>query len=260
MTPLIDSHSHLDADAFDADREAVLARARAAGVLAQVVPAVDAAGWSGLQRLTVAQPGLHAACGLHPVYLAEHRDEHLDALESWLDRHPRTVAVGECGLDFFVPGLDRMRQRRLFEAQLDIARRRTLPVIVHARRALDEALAALRRRPGLRGVVHSFAGSAQQARQLWDLGFLIGIGGPVTYPRAQRLRGLVARMPVEFLLLETDSPDQPDCDWQGRRNEPQRLVRILAEVAALRGEDPAQLAAAITANARLLFTLPPPAA
>ena len=256
MTPLIDSHSHLDADAFDADREAVLARARAAGVLAQVVPAVDAAGWSGLQRLTVAQPGLHAACGLHPVYLAEHRDEHLDALESWLDRHPRTVAVGECGLDFFVPGLDRMRQRRLFEAQLDIARRRTLPVIVHARRALDAVIGLLRRaRLDRGGVLHSFSGSSEQARQLWALGFHLGIGGPLTYPRAQRLRRLVATMPAGLLLLETDSPDQSDCDWRGQRNEPARLRRVLAEAALLRDESEAALAAITDANAARLFGL-----
>ncbi len=250
---LTDSHCHLDVGAFEADREAVLERARAASVQHLVVPAISAAGWPALRQLAAMHPGVHAAYGLHPLALHEHRPEHLDALARWLDDCPQAVAIGECGLDHFVPGLDADRQRHYFEAQLDLAQQRQLPVIVHARRALDTVLAALRRRPGLRGVVHSFSGSAQQARQLWGLGFMLGIGGPVTYPRAQRLRGIVASMPIAHLLLETDSPDQPDADWRGRRNEPARLSRVLAEVAALRGADAAQIAAATTANAQNLF-------
>ena len=256
MRALIDSHCHLDAGEFDADRDEAIARARAAGVLAQVLPAVAAAGWPALHALTMRQRGLYPAYGLHPVYLDQHARMHLDDLQRWLDAHPQTVAVGECGLDFHLPDPDPGLQRMYLDAQLDIALQCGLPVILHARRALDEVLAALRRRPGLRGVVHSFSGSAQQARQLWDLGFLIGIGGPVTYPRAQRLRGIVAGMPIEFLLLETDSPDQPDSDWRGQRNEPSRLPRIVAEVAALRCADTGHLADATAANARRLFALP----
>ena len=256
MRALIDSHSHLDASEFDADRDEVIVRARTAGVLVQVLPAVAAAGWPALHALTTRQRGLYPAYGLHPVHLEQHTRAHLDDLQHWLDAHPQTVAVGECGLDFHLPDPDPGLQRMYLDAQLDIALQRGLPVILHARRALDEVLAALRRRPGLRGVVHSFSGSAQQARQLWDLGFLIGIGGPVTYPRAQRLRGIVAGMPIEFLLLETDSPDQPDSDWRGQRNEPSRLPRIVAEVAALRCADVGHLADTTAANARRLFALP----
>ena len=256
MRTLIDSHSHLDAGEFDADRDEVIARARGAGVLAQVLPAVTAAGWPALHALTTRQRGLYPAYGLHPVYLQQHARAHLDDLRHWLDAHPQAVAVGECGLDFHLPDLDPGLQRMYFDAQLDIALQRGLPVILHARRALDAVLAALRRRPGLRGVVHSFSGSLQQARQLWDLGFLIGIGGPVSYPRAQRLRSIVAGMPIEFLLLETDSPDQPDSDWRGQRNEPSRLPHIVAEVAMLRRADGGQLAAATAANTRRLFALP----
>jgi TatD DNase family protein len=255
---LIDSHSHIDAGEFDGDRAAAIARARAAGVAAQIVPAVDSASWPGLLELCRREHGLYPAWGLHPTFLAGHRPEHLDLLRDWL-RRQRPVAVGECGLDFWVDGLDRDAQQRYFLAQLALARDFDLPVIVHARKAYDAVTAALRRIGGLRGVVHSFSGSLEQARALWALGFHLGIGGPVTYARARRLRGIVSAMPVEYLLLETDSPDQPLCGHQGERNEPARLVGVLATVAALRGDSPAQLAAATTANARRLFGLPAPA-
>ena len=129
-------------------------------------------------------------------------------------------------------------------------------MVVHARRAFEEAIAELRRLPGLTGVVHSFAGSEEQARQLADVGFLIGIGGPVTYERAQRLRRVAAHAPVETLLLETDAPDQPDADHRGERNEPARILRVLEVVAGLRGVAPDVIARATTANAERLFRLP----
>ncbi|PZQ18668.1 MAG: DNAase [Rhodanobacter denitrificans] len=251
---LIDSHSHFDAAEFDADRDAALARAQAAGVGEQIVPAITAAGWPGLRRLCTDTPGLHAAYGLHPMFLAEHRREHLDQLAEWIDReHP--VAIGECGLDFFVEGLDRDAQHRFFDAQLALAREHDLPVIVHARRAVDAVIAALRRVGPLRGVVHSFAGSEEQAAQLFKLGFLLGIGGPVTYPRAARLRRIVATMPVEQLLLETDAPDQPGIGHRGQRNEPAHLVEVLDVVAALRGVPADEIAQATSANAAALFGL-----
>jgi TatD DNase family protein len=255
---LIDSHSHFDASEFDHDRPAALARAHAAGVMEQVVPAVDAASWPTLQQVCRTLPGLHPAYGLHPMYLARHRDEHLDALHDWIARE-RPVAIGECGLDFFVTGLDAHTQQRYFEAQLRLARRFDLPVIVHARRAVDAVIATLRRIGGLRGVVHSFAGSPEQAAQLHRLGFLIGIGGPVTYPRAQRLRRLVASMPLEQLLLETDSPDQPGATHRGQRNEPAYLPEVLHVVAQLRGMPPEAVAMATCENAVRLFNLHAPA-
>lgn len=257
MHPLFDSHCHLDAPEFDADREAVLARARAAGVHRQLLPAIDAAGWPALRDLCAATPGLYPAYGLHPMFMARHRREHLDLLRDWLARE-RPVAVGECGLDFWNGDADAPEQLALLEGQLRLAREFDLPVVLHARKAVDAVTAALRRIGGLRGVLHSFSGSPAQARALWDLGFHLGIGGPVTYPRARRLRALVATMPAQWLLLETDSPDQPLCGCQGQRNEPARLARVLAEVAALRGEDPDALAAATTGNACRLFGLASP--
>ena len=252
---LVDSHCHLDAGEFAHDRAEVIARARAAGVSTQVLPATHAGEWPALREAAAMDPGLHPAYGLHPTFLQHHRDGHLALLQAWIQRE-RPVAVGECGLDFFVEGLDADAQSRFFEGQLAIARDAGLPVIVHARRAVDQVTAAIRRIGGLRGVVHSFSGSRQQAEKLWELGFLLGLGGPVTYERANRLRSLAATMPIEFLLLETDAPDQPDANHRGQRNEPARLHVVCDTIARLRGVTPDTVAEATTRNARQLFDLP----
>ncbi len=252
---LVDSHCHLDAAEFDRDRGDVVQRARAAGVVRQVVPAIGAAGWPKLRDLCAGMDGLFPAYGLHPMFLGDHRPEHLQQLRDWIERE-RPVAVGECGLDYFVEGLDPGAQQPYFDGQLALAREYELPVIVHARRAVDAMIASIRRIGGLHGVVHSWSGSRQQAEQLWDLGFMLGIGGPVTYERAHRLRKLVAGMPLEHLLLETDAPDQPDSAIRGQRNEPARLRTVCEAVAGLRGMSPDELARATTANAERLFGLP----
>lgn len=252
---LVDSHCHLDAGEFDPDRAQVIERARAAGVLAQVVPAVTAASWPKLREVCQQAPGLFPAYGLHPVFLAEHARGHVDELRQWIERE-RPCAIGECGLDFFIEDLDRDLQQHYFVAQLQLAREFDLPVIVHARRAVDAVIAAVRRVGGLRGVVHSFSGSPEQAAQLHKGGFLLGLGGPVTYDRAQRLHRLVQSMPLEQLLLETDAPDQPDAGIRGQRNEPARLHDIANHIAGLRGISLATLAEATTANAQRLFGLP----
>jgi len=250
--PLVDSHCHLDAAEFDHDRAAVIERARAAGVTRQIVPAVDAAGWPKLRNVCADDRGLFPAYGLHPVYLESHRPEHLDALRDWIEReHP--VAIGECGLDFHIEGLDITMQQQYFDEQLILAREHDLPLIVHARQAVDAVIAAIKRTGRVRGVVHSFSGSLEQARQLWKLDFLVGLGGPVTFERANRLRKLAATMPIEYLLLETDAPDQPDAQHRGLRNEPARIVNVLQAIAELRGQDPIEIAAATTANADRLF-------
>jgi TatD DNase family protein len=252
---LVDSHCHLDATEFDHDRDSVIARARAAGVSRQLVPAVSAASWPKLRDVCVGIDGLFPAYGLHPMYLQEHRDEHLVELDAWIQReHPR--AIGECGLDFFVDGLDPQAQQHFFDGQLRLAREHAVPLIVHARRSVDAVIASIKRIGGLRGVVHSFSGSTEQARQLAQLGFMIGLGGPVTYERANRLRKLAASVPIESLLLETDAPDQPDAGIRGQRNEPARLANVLQVIAGLRGETPAAFAAETPANAERLFRLP----
>jgi TatD DNase family protein len=251
---LFDSHCHLDADEFDHDRAQVIARAQAVGVHAQVLPAVTAASWPKLRDSARLAEGLFPAYGLHPMFLDQHRPEHLDQLREWIARE-RPCAVGECGLDFFVDGLDADQQQFYFDGQLRIARAFDLPVIVHARRAVDAVIAAIKQVGGLRGVIHSFPGSPEQAAQLHKLGFLVGLGGPLTYDRAQRLRRLVAQLPLEQLLLETDAPDQPDAGIRGERNEPARLTVIAETVARLRGEPVEMIAEQTTANARRLFAL-----
>ena len=252
---LVDSHSHFDAREFDPDRGAAHARALAAGVVAQVVPAVDAAGWPKLKTVCEELPGLHPAYGLHPMYLDAHRPIHLEELAGWIARES-PVAVGECGLDYFVDGLDHEAQQGYFDGQLRLARDFDLPVIVHARRAVDAVIASIRKIGGLRGVVHSFSGSAEQATHLHKLGFLLGIGGPVTHERANRLRGIVAAMPIEQLLLETDAPDQPGAGHRGERNEPAHLIEVVDIVAQLRRIAREEIAMATTANAERLFGLP----
>lgn len=254
---LVDSHVHLDVPEFDLDRECVLARARAVGVGLQIVPAITREGWESLRDLCARHADLVPAYGLHPMYLDRHRPQHLEALELWIQRE-RPAAIGECGLDFFVRDLDRDAQLAYFERHLQLAKRFDLPLIVHARRALDEVTAAVRRVGGVRGIVHSFGGSFEQARQLWRLGWMIGVGGPVTYARATRLRRLVTEMPLEFLVLETDAPDQPTADRRGQRNEPAQLLAVAREVAQLRRVPESEVAHATSANVFRLLNRPLP--
>lgn len=252
---IVDSHSHFDVAEFDGDRNDAYERAIAAGVAAQIVPAVDAAGWPKLKQVCAQFSGLYPAYGLHPMFLDVHQKEHLHELRAWIERE-RPVAVGECGLDFFVEGLDSDTQQMYFDAQLQLAREFDLPVIIHARRAVDAVIASIRRIGGLRGVIHSFPGSQEQAAQLHGFGFMLGIGGPVTYERANKLRAVVATVPLDQLLLETDSPDQPNAGHRGQRNEPANMLEVLDVVAQLRGMTREDLAAATTANAERLFELP----
>jgi TatD DNase family protein len=252
----IDSHCHLDASEFDPDRDLVIADARAAGVAAQILPAIRAADWPQLKALCDRHAALFPAYGLHPMFLNDHRPNHLLALRQWIERE-RPIAVGECGLDYFLPELDPVAQGNYLRGQLDLAVEFDLPVIVHARRAVDAILLHLRRYAGrLRGVVHSYAGSEEQASQLFKLGFYLGIGGPVTYERAQRLRRLVTNMPIDFLILETDAPDQPPAWARGTRYTPANLVHIAEHIARLRNIDTLSLARATRLNTCNLFRLP----
>jgi TatD DNase family protein len=254
MHALVDTHCHLDVPEFDADRDAVVARARQAGVTRQIVPAIEAKTWPGLRDACASDDGLFPAYGLHPLLIASHREQHLDELREWIERE-RPVAIGECGLDYWVEDLDREVQAVYFDGQLQLAREYDLPLVVHARRAVDAVIAAIKRVGKVRGVIHSYAGSEEQARQLADLGFLIGIGGPVTYERANRIRRVAASVPLETLLLETDAPDQPDSTHRGQRNEPARMVLVMETIAELRGVEPAVIAEATTRNAERLFGL-----
>ena len=255
---LIDTHCHFDEPDFDDERSLLADKIQQAGVAGLIFPAISAKHWPRLRDICATSPHFHATYGLHPVYLAEHTPQDLAALPHWLVQE-RPVAVGECGLDFFLPQLDIQQQEALFIAHLKLAREFELPLIIHARRSLDCVLKHIRRfsgkNAGVKGVIHSFAGSQQQAEQLIDLGFYLGVGGTCTYPRAQRLRTVLSHVPLETLLLETDAPDQPDSAWRGKRNDSTRLPVIAQTLAELRGESLEQIAEVTTANAIHLFKL-----
>ncbi len=254
MPELVDSHCHLDEPVFDADREQVLARARAAGVKEIIVPGYQERYWPRLRKVTAAYEGLYPAYGLHPWYLDERVSDELASLRLWLQREP-CVAVGECGLDFYVKKVPSELQIESFVAQLKLAREFDLPVIVHARKSLDIVIKYLRRQPGLRGVVHAFSGSLQQAEHLFGLGFRLGLGGTLTFLRAKRLRQVAAAMPLEALLLETDAPFQPGNAHRGERNEPAYIKEVSIALAEIRGESAEDIGCAAASNARKLFGL-----
>ena len=269
MTPWIDTHCHLDAAEFGAEAPAVRATAARHNVVHCVIPAVHAANFETVRLLAHAS-GDSYALGIHPLYVKQALDTDLAHLDAQLTLHrddPRLVAVGEIGLDLWVPELTqspwRERQTDFYLAQLKLARQHDLPVILHVRRSADLLLKGLRSVGGgrpWRGIAHAFNGSAQQAQAFIALGFKLGFGGALTYERAQQLRRLAHELPLEAIVLETDSPDMPP-HWlyttaaqravgqpQGR-NAPAELPRIGAELAALRGISADELAIATTRNA-----------
>jgi TatD DNase family protein len=263
----IDTHCHLDAPAFDADRDAVVARAIAVGVTMQVVPAVGTGNFETVRTLAH-RYGLAYAIGIHPMLVTEAREEDLDRLDEALERHradPRLVAVGEIGIDLFVPECIALRARQewLYRAQLKLARRHDLPVLVHVRRSADVVLAGLRRIDVAGGIAHAFNGSAQQAQGFVERGFQLGFGGAVTFEGAQQIRRVARAVPAHVPVLETDAPDIPP-HWLYRtaaeraaspahpgqaRNEPAEIARIAIDLAALRGCTLDELAASTRANA-----------
>ena len=257
----IDTHCHLDAPEFDADRDAVVQRARAQGVSQIVLPAVEASNFDTV-REQAHRYGLSYALGIHPLYVHRAVPEDLHRLQQALHQHradPRLVAVGEIGLDHFVPGLDRDQQNTFYMAQLKLARDAGLPVILHVRRSADSLLKGLRRVEVAGGIAHAFNGSAVQAGHFTERGFCLGFGGAMTFDRALQIRALAQTVPATALVLETDAPDIPP-HWlyrtaaeraEGARscNEPAELPRIAAVLAELRGWTLPQLAATTAANA-----------
>ena len=269
VTYWIDTHCHLDAPEFGAEVAAVRARAALNQVGHCVVPAVEVANFDAVRALAH-QFGDSYALGIHPLYVANATDGDLATLDAALTRHrddPRPVALGEIGMDLFVPELTcsplRERQAWFYREQLKLAGRHGLPVILHVRRSVDVLLRSLRELAppaGWHGIAHAFNGSAQQAQAFIGLGFKLGFGGAVTYERALQLRRLAAELPLEALVLETDAPDIPPhwlyvtaeqraAGMARRPNEPGELPRIGAVVVALRGMSEEALALATSRNA-----------
>ena len=249
---LFDTHCHLDVPAFDADRDQVLQHARALGVRHILVPAIDAGHWDDVLRLCRSEQGLYPALGLHPVFLESHRLEHVTQLETYVETH-RPVAIGEIGLDFYLRELDRNEQRKLFEAQLAIARDVQLPVVLHVRKAHDEVLSCLKKTPVPGGTVHAFSGSEQQARHYIELGFKLGFGGTLTWERSRKIRELARILPLDSMVLETDAPDMVVAQHAGERNSPEYLVHCMQALAEARDTAPETIAEQTTANARAVF-------
>jgi TatD DNase family protein len=269
----IDSHCHLDAPEFDADRDAVRSAARLAGVGLCVIPAVERANFDVVRALAHKHGDVYAL-GIHPLYVPKANDDDLVFLESELERlkgDRRLVAVGEIGLDYFVPELctPQMREKQwhFYTAQLKLAKRFDLPVILHVRRSADMLLKGLRDkgwRAELGGIAHAFNGSLQQANAFIDLGFKLGFGGTLTYERSRQIRRLATELPLKSILLETDAPDIPP-QWLyvtteervqgkiGQKNAPTELPRIGAVLAELRGVEAAAVAAQTSQNVRSLF-------
>ena len=271
MTELewIDTHCHLDAAEFEADRESQRQRARQLGVTTCVLPAVERANWPTVTAWAQRHQDVYAL-GIHPLYVPRMGPDDLQALHHALQVQrddPALVAVGEIGLDRFEGHPDLDLQVQCLRAQLSLAQAFELPVILHVRRAVDLVLKELRRCPVRGGIAHAFNGSAQQAQMFIDLGFALGLGGALTYERSLRLRDLARELPLSALVLETDAPDIPP-QWLYRtaeqralgqpqgRNSPVELPRIAAEVAQLRGISLAELALASSANARRVLRWP----
>ena len=251
--PWVDTHCHLDAPEFDADRDDVVQVSRAAGVGCVVLPAVFRDNFDTVLGLAERLPEVVPALGMHPIYAdSHHQDDHLAVLDDYLTRF-RPRAVGEIGLDYFVPGLSADRQEYFFVEQLKLARKHGLPVLLHVRRSQDVLLKWLRRIPVPGGFAHAFNGSRQQADEFIKLGFKLGFGGAMTFPRALRIRELAATLPLDSLVLETDAPDiPPEWDHKGR-NTPAYLPRIGAVLAELRGMPVEAVAEATRRNAEAVL-------
>ena len=267
----IDTHCHLDAAEFDADRDAVRQRARDAGVAMCVIPAVERGNWAKVREVAHRYGDVYAL-GIHPLYVPQAQDDDLQALDELLNASkddPRLVAVGEIGLDYFVPALcepaQREKQWRFYTSQLQLARKHGLPVILHVRRSGDMLLKGLRQTKVQGGIAHAFNGSLQQAHAFIDLGFVLGFGGAMTFERATQLRHLAATLPLSAIVLETDAPDIPP-QWVYRtaeqrakggvqgRNEPSELPDIAETMGQLRSLSQTQIATETLSNVQTVLS------
>ena len=255
----IDTHCHLDAPEFSDSLDAVIQRAVDNNVKAILLPAVKAADCASVKALSHQYsqqiPGLVYTLGIHPLYTNQAQEGDIQILENHIVdslSDSRFVGVGEIGLDYFVEDLDPHRQEYFFNAQLDLAQKYQLPVILHVRRSQDAILKALRRRNIPSGIAHAFNGSFQQAEQFIELGFKLGFGGAATYERALQIRRLLKELPLDSIVTETDSPDIPPAWLRGEGivfNEPAFLPRVVKELALVRGISDAEFASAVWRNA-----------
>lgn len=251
----IDTHCHFDFPPFKGDETQSIARAAAAGVERIIVPAIGEDYFAGVMTLAQQHSALYAALGLHPIVIEEHSQASVERLEEALTTRPKkVVAIGECGLDLYRDNPQFAHQEAMLDAQLKLAKRFDLPMILHSRRTHDKLAMHLKRHDLPRtGVVHGFAGSLQQAERFIGLGYKIGVGGTITYPRASKTRDVMARLPLSALLLETDAPDMPLNGFQGQPNRPEQAARVFASLCELRCEPADVIADALYHNTLALF-------
>lgn len=254
MMHLIDSHCHLDFQIFDPDRMAILSHCQKLGITDIVVPSVAAAGWQNVIDICNQSSMLHPAIGLHPLFMEEHKSEHLQQLKDTINA-TKPIAVGEIGLDFYLANHDKQAQIDLFTEQLKIAQSSQLPVLLHVRKAHDQTINLLRKHRVVGGIVHAFNGSLQQAEHYQKLGFVFGVGGAITHAKATRLRTLFSQLPLSSIVLETDAPDMPLADRKIERNTPENIPAILASLASLRSENKKEIATITTSNAKRILKI-----
>lgn len=254
LPQLIDSHCHLDFEVFDNDRSDVLQRARDNNISDIVIPGTEKIFWDRIKQLCKNHTQLHACYGLHPYWVSDHNKQDIEKLKEYIDSN-RPVALGECGLDFRPQQADKKTQLYFFEAQLDIAESHQLPVVIHSVRATEAVIQTIKKFKKLKGMMHSYSGSQEQARQLIDLNFFISVGGSVTYDGAKNIKQVVKNIPLTSLLIETDAPDQPDKKNRGKRNEPAFIVHTVKVISEIRGESTDIIAEQTTINAKKLFAI-----
>jgi len=253
--PLFDTHCHLDFERIG-DVAVAIQQAKAVGVEKFMVPSIGQANWGRVIELAQRFDCVTYSLGLHPYFCSSHDEVHLQVLEQHLAQRERgCVAIGECGLDYAVKELDKNRQQYLLDVQLGLAKRYQLPVILHQRKSHQDLIKQVKSHQlNCGGVIHGFSGSLQQAHDWLNLGFFIGIGGTITYPRANKTRETVKRLPLESVLLETDAPDMPLFGHQGQANHPRMLLCVLKEFNNLRAESKQTIAAQIWSKSNNLFS------
>ncbi len=253
-TQLIDAHCHLDFEVFDNDRTEVLQRAKDNNISDIIIPGTEKIFWDRVRSLCETNPQLHACYGLHPYWLNRQNKQDIQQLDKYIEIN-RPVALGECGLDFRPQQTDKKTQLYFFEAQLDIAENNQLPVVIHSVKATETVIQTIKKFKSLTGMIHSYSGSSEQAKQLIALNFLISVSGSITYDKTRKIKAVVKEIPLTSLLLETDAPDQPDQKNAGKRNEPAYLINTLNAISLIREESQESITKQTTINARALFNI-----
>ena len=251
---IIDSHCHLDFKVFNTDREQVIERARKVGVSKIIIPGVMRKTWPDIKLCCENHAELYPCYGLHPYFIDQHNESDIQNLRNYIESNP-PIAIGECGLDFYLKNLDQDKQLFYFEQQLDIALEFNLPVVIHARKSTEAVINDIAKRPGLKGMVHSYSGSYEQAIKLISLNFYLSFGGPISYEKSSRLRNIVKSLPLDSLLVETDAPDQPTSNAPSRRNEPSFITEVIKHIARLHSTTEEEVARITSENAKKLFQL-----